>query len=303
MPCTYTTADLRKQITRFMADMFEDTLESPDRFTPQTIDAAHYAVLPPGHLWRPLITLETARVYTNTDFQVERALATAVATELLHASSLIIDDRPDNDNALQRHGRDSCWKRYNTVIATFASHYLTAQAQIIVAHCDKISAMRRTRIGAEVAEAIPILINGQERDLSKQCQPTNLEEVLTLYDGKTGVLLSLAATVGALAAAPMECLEDDLLLLTSFGKYLGRAYQTMDDCYDRGCSSTTLGKPRGQDVGKKGIVDMVGLDSSQRYLQLFMERARSDVSLLHGDSQHLTTLVDEMQTAMDEILQ
>ncbi len=74
----------------------------------------------------------------------------ALAVELVHASSLILDDLPSMDNSLVRRGRPACHVRFGEATALLASFALLARAfQTLTASYEPVLATQLTTLISE----------------------------------------------------------------------------------------------------------------------------------------------------------
>lgn len=71
-----------------------------------------------GKRLRPILILSICNTLTNN---VERGLKLAVAVELIHSVSLMIDDLPCMDNDIQRRGKDSFHIKYSEIDTNIVS--------------------------------------------------------------------------------------------------------------------------------------------------------------------------------------
>src|SRR5260370_637864 len=77
--------------------------------------AMHYSVFAGGKRIRPILCLETARIFTS---DVTPALHPACALEFIHTYSLIHDDLPALDNDDLRRGKPTCHKKFGEALVT-----------------------------------------------------------------------------------------------------------------------------------------------------------------------------------------
>jgi geranylgeranyl diphosphate synthase type II len=182
-----------------------------------------YTVLAPSKRVRPVLTLLCAELCGGT---IARALPAAAAMELIHASSLILDDLPSMDNAPLRRGRPSNHLQFGEAIAILAAFGLLNLAFGTVARAYEPALA--ARLAALMSEAVgPTgLIGGQAADLLATEQQIGFEVLERIHRGKTGALFSAAATAGGITAeAPVDAIGS----LAAFAKNLGLAFQIIDD--------------------------------------------------------------------------
>ncbi|CAN5864289.1 polyprenyl synthetase family protein [soil metagenome] len=240
--------------------------------------AMAYTVLAPSKRVRPVLALLCAEISGGA---AARALPAAATIELIHASSLILDDLPSMDDAGLRRGRVTNHKVYGEAIAILAAFALLNLSFGTIAKA--YGADLAARMTALLAEAIGTggLIGGQAADLLATDQVIGFEMLERIHRGKTGALFVAAATAGALTAgAPAETLA----ALTAYAKNLGLAFQIVDDLLDVEGDPSQTGKDVREDARKTTFVSFSGVtgarqlarelcDTADRALQPFGRRA------------------------------
>src|ERR1700730_8484364 len=88
-------------------------------------EAMRYSVQAGGKRIRPILCLETARIFTA---DVTPALHPACAIEFIHTYSLIHDDLPALDNDDLRRGKPTCHKKFGEANAILAGDALLTLA-------------------------------------------------------------------------------------------------------------------------------------------------------------------------------
>ena len=165
----------------------------------------------------------------------------AVAIELVHNFSLVHDDIIDGD--LERRHRPTLWAEFGAGHAIIAGDALATLAfQVLLAD----PTPERVRAAGRLAEATQAMIAGQAEDMAFELRASlSVEECLHMEAGKTGALLSCAASVGAiLAGAPAATID----ALADFGRHLGIAFQAVDDVLGIWGEPSVTGKPVGNDL-------------------------------------------------------
>lgn len=152
-----------------------------------------------------------------------RALPAAIAVELVHGASLVVDDLPTLDDARQRRGGEATHARFGTAAAVLAAHALVAAAVEVLADA---SADERWRLPALALLARTIGARGM---VLGQLVERSDGPSLTIRGLKTAGLFSAAATMGGLAAS---CSGTNLEALAVAGRHWGMAYQLRDDLDD-----------------------------------------------------------------------
>ncbi len=181
--------------------------------------------------------------------------------ELVHASSLILDDLPSMDDAPLRRGRKSNHLEFGEAVAILAAFALLNLAYDTLARA--YEAALAARLCALVAEAVGPggLIGGQAADLLAAEQPITFEMLERIHRGKTGALFSAAATSGALiAGAP----ADTVASLAAYAKNLGLAFQIIDDLLDVEGVPADTGKATRADAKKTTFVSFSGVAGARQ---------------------------------------
>ena len=112
---------------------------------PQTIfKSMKYTVSLPGKRLRPVMCLETCRMLGG---EIEDALPTACAIEMLHAQTLIHDDLPCMDNDDFRRGKPSNHKVFGEAMAVLTGDALLTYApQTITRYSKNLSSSVLIRV-------------------------------------------------------------------------------------------------------------------------------------------------------------
>lgn len=188
--------------------------------------AIRYAVFGGAQRIRPLLSLRVARLLNAETPAVLRA---AVATELIHCASLVIDDLPCMDDALTRRDRPSLHVRYGeatAILAGFAMVALAARSTLdpIVANgsAARLANFQWNLLGVLDAGS---LIKGQALDLAADA-PARSAAITEL---KTVPLFELAVEAGGVSSQDYDRREPEF---RSFARHFGLAFQMTDDYLD-----------------------------------------------------------------------
>ncbi len=222
------------------------------------IDAMRYA-LHGGKRLRAFLVIESARLHGIHEGE---AMSAAAAVEALHAYSLIHDDLPCMDDDDLRRGQSTVHVKWDEATAVLAGDALQAFAFELC--CDPGLGARRIDLVTALAKASGAagMVLGQALDIAAETTdaPLTLEAITRLQAGKTGALITFAATAGAiLAGADTRPLED-------FARALGLAFQIADDILDVEGDPDKAGKKLRKDAsaGKATFVSLLGLDGAKK---------------------------------------
>lgn len=188
-----------------------------------------------GKRIRPALSVLSTKFH-QTD--PDKALTLAVATELVHAATLIHDDLIDKSPL--RRGSPTINTRWSGTATVLAGDFLLARAADIAASLDNFRVMRI------FARTLMDICDGEIRqDFGGARWPPNQEAYYRHIDSKTASLFIACTESGAiLSGAP----EAEILALRDFGHNLGRAFQIADDILDFTADQSALGKPVGSDL-------------------------------------------------------
>lgn len=236
--------------------------------------AMKYTVLLPGKRLRPVMCLETCRMLGGN---IEDAIPTACAIEMLHAQTLIHDDLPCMDNDDYRRGKPTNHKVFGEANAVLAGDaLLTFAPQIIVKNAsNNITPEKLIRILCEYFHAAGVygVIAGQVVDIeSENKTPENPEKTLEyIHTHKTADLFKLSLRTGAIIA---DATDEQLEELTQFGQNLGVAFQIADDILDETSTFEQMGKTIGKDKisGKLTYVSLYGIEKSKEELNNLLDK-------------------------------
>jgi geranylgeranyl diphosphate synthase type I len=168
-------------------------------------------------------------------------LVGALAIEFIHNFSLIHDDIIDGD--VERRHEPTVWAKYGVGPAIIAGDALSTLAfQVLLDD----TTPERVRAASRLASATQAMIVGQAEDIASERQLSlSVEECLRMEAGKTGALLSCAASIGAILAGASD---ETIAALSDYGDHLGQAFQAIDDMLGVWGEPSVTGKPVGNDL-------------------------------------------------------
>ena len=258
-------------------DLVNDKLDEfiPIEYPEDIFKSMKYTVTLPGKRLRPVLCLETCRMLGG---DIEKAIPTACAIEMLHAQTLIHDDLPCMDNDDYRRGKLTNHKVFGEAIAVLAGDALLTYApQIITKYSTDLTPSTLIRVLNEYFQYAGArgVIAGQVVDIESE----NIElpdekkaEILHyLHIHKTSDLFQLAMRTGAIIA---NADDEKIQAVTEFAKTFGLAFQIADDILDEISTFEQMGKTLGKDKeeGKLTYVSLYGIDESKCKLACLFEK-------------------------------
>ena len=233
---------------RLAVDAALERLLPPESALPASIhQAMRYSVFAGGKRIRPILCLETARIFAP---EIAAALHPACAIEMIHTYSLIHDDLPALDNDDLRRGKPTCHKKFGEATAILAGDALLTLAFETIG-ATPIEPTRCVAIVKEVAGAagtVNGMVGGQVADLEAEGHRIAPEMLEYIHKSKTAALIRASVTAGALCAGASA---EAVARLRRFGEAIGWAFQVTDDILDVEESSAALGKTAGKDIAQQ----------------------------------------------------
>ncbi|MDT8439725.1 MAG: polyprenyl synthetase family protein [Wenzhouxiangellaceae bacterium] len=225
-----------------------------DESCPQLAAAMRYSLLAPGKRVRPMLALLTA---VDLGADPGSLMPFAVALEMVHCASLMLDDLPCMDNATQRRGRPAAHVKFGEAVTTLAAVGLLGHASGELAHAERMECALRTELIAQLSAAVGTagLVSGQSRDLGERRDEISDGQLARIHRQKTAVLFELAVVGAGLHAGLGEL---RLERLKRFARQVGMAFQTADDLLDCKRLAHDSGKDSDCDRAKAGSVHRLG---------------------------------------------
>jgi geranylgeranyl diphosphate synthase, type II len=289
--------DKRVEVEKHLAQILR-----PQAGLPATLlEAMRYSLLAPGKRLRPILTVMAAETCGWDDRRdagpTGNPWPAACAVEMIHAYSLIHDDLPAMDDDDLRRGQPTCHKKFGEALAILAGDALLTMAFEVLAegYPDRTAAACCRELARAAGAAG--MVGGQVDDLAwEEGGEPSLEELEQLHLRKTGALIRASLRLGALAAyaqrlhPPPEYL---LECLDGYGRYLGLAFQIVDDLLDVEGDAEQTGKRVGKDAarGKLTYPGLLGVAESRRRAERFCCEAGECLKPLAGDGELLLALI------------
>lgn len=207
----------------------------------------------------------------------QQAVPAAAAVELLHNFSLIHDDIEDASPT--RRGRETLWQIWGIEQAINAGDAMFALAHLALNRLyDRgVPADRVVRALRRFDETCVRLTQGQHADMGfEKRDRVSVAEYIEMITGKTAVLLSLCAELGALVAG-----QDDTTIAhyAQYGLDAGLAFQVIDDILGIWGDETRIGKSASTDIAtrKKTLPVLYGLEKSAALQQLYVQEVPDEI--------------------------
>lgn len=274
--------DIRQEIkerTGQIEEILKKYLPAEEGWQKTVIEAMNYSFTAGGKRLRPMLMLETYRMFGGKSEIIEPFMA---AIEMIHTYSLIHDDLPAMDDDEYRRGRKTTHVVYGEAMAILAGDgllnfaYETAVSAVVKSE-GNIYAVRALDILAKSA-GIYGMVGGQTVDVENDGVPLKQEQLDFIYRLKTGALIQAAMHMGAVLAGATKNEQDAICQIAS---NIGLAFQIQDDILDVTGTLEEIGKPVGSDEKneKTTYVTLEGLKKAQSDVERLTEES---VELMQG---------------------
>jgi geranylgeranyl diphosphate synthase, type II len=224
--------------------------------------------------------------------RAEKLVAAAAAMEMIHASSLVLDDLPAMDDALLRRGQPTLHREFGEDLAILSSVALLNHAYGLVAQAHAELSPRRWPMQQVLQRVVDAVgwdgtIAGEAVDLHSEGSHLDFDTLEFIHSRKTGALFVAAAAVGGMLAnihpAPLQRIE-------VFAKNLGLAFQITDDVLDVTSNPEVLGKDVGKDEQRLTFVKLAGVEGARKLSEELVETSLAAIEPLGKDAKPLRDL-------------
>lgn len=281
-------------------------------------DALSYSLLAGGKRIRPIILLETYQalkeqtkdtVSENTEstwFQTLDHIVDkfSVALEMIHTYSLVHDDLPAMDNDEYRRGKLTTHAKFGEDMGILAGDALLNGAFELVSEAflcvkdikdneDALTLYDRVSRAYQMLSSragMYGMIGGQVVDVERTGSALSKDELLFIYELKTGALLEASFLIGAILSGANQ---EELIRFTKIAKKVGLAFQIQDDILDVTSTMEVLGKPINSDEKnqKTTYVTLYGIEESKKEVERLSKEAMEELKALKLEHSFLTELV------------
>ncbi|SFU91577.1 octaprenyl-diphosphate synthase [Halomonas korlensis] len=197
----------------------------------------HYIIAGGGKRLRPLLVLLAARAL---GYEGDRHITLATLIEFMHTSTLLHDDVVDESH--MRRGKSTANDAWGNAPSVLVGDFLYSRSfQMMV----DIGSMRIMEV---LSAATCTIAEGEVQQLTNVGNAEIDEaDYFQTIQGKTAMLFEAASHSGAILAAASPTQE---AALQRYGRYLGLAFQLIDDLLDYEGDADAMGKNVGDDLAE-----------------------------------------------------
>lgn len=196
-----------------------------------------YIVNSGGKRLRPLLCVTACRALgiQNNDHHTLAAII-----EFIHTATLLHDDVVDEST--MRRGRETANEVFGNQASVLVGDFLyTRSFQMMVT-------LKRMRVMEILSDATNVIAEGEVLQLMNCNDPDTTEEsYMQVIYSKTARLFEAATKLAAVLTDQLDEIE---LAMQEYGKFLGTAFQLVDDILDYDADSETMGKNMGDDLAE-----------------------------------------------------
>jgi octaprenyl-diphosphate synthase len=196
-----------------------------------------YIVNSGGKRLRPLLAVLSAKIFA---YQGELHYLLAAIVEFIHTATLLHDDVVDESDL--RRGNETANALFGNAASVLVGDFLYSRAFEMMVEVDDMRVMQimATTTNVIAEGEVMQLINVHDAE-------TTEEKYLEVIHCKTAKLFEAATQLGAVLC---ERDEKEIQAMALYGRYLGTAFQLIDDVMDYSSNSEQMGKNVGDDLAE-----------------------------------------------------
>ena len=254
------------------------------------IDAMNYSVKAGGKRLRPLVLLETLKLFGGEE---EEAYPFMAAIEMIHTYSLVHDDLPAMDNDKYRRGKLTTHAKFGENMAILAGDALLNYAYEIMSDAVMNSKYPKRAIRAmkTIARKVGIygMVGGQTVDVENEGKEMSIDTINYIHNLKTAALIEGSMMAGAILAGAKA---EEIDIVEKIAKSIGVAFQIQDDILDVTGDTNQLGKAVLSDEKnhKTTYVSLLGVNISKEHVKRYSRDAIELLESLNKDDAFLKFL-------------
>ena len=198
---------------------------------------SHYIVNSGGKRLRPLLAVLAAKIF-NYQGDLHHLLAAII--EFIHTATLLHDDVVDESGL--RRGNETANALFGNAASVLVGDFLYSRAFEMMVDIDDMRVMQI------LATTTNVIAEGEVMQLMNvHDAETSEEKYMEVIYCKTARLFEAATQLGAILCNREE---KEVQAMAAYGRYLGTAFQLIDDVMDYSSNSEEMGKNVGDDLAE-----------------------------------------------------
>lgn len=196
-----------------------------------------YIIQSGGKRIRPVIATLAAKAL---GYQGEQHITCAAFIEFIHTATLLHDDVVDESE--MRRGNPTANAEFGNAASVLVGDFIYTRAFQLMTQLNSLKILQI------MSDATNVIAEGEVQQLMNICDPNTTEEnYMKVIYSKTARLFEVATQTAAIVSGANETQEK---ALQDYGRYLGTAFQLVDDVLDYSANAATLGKNVGDDLAE-----------------------------------------------------
>ena len=197
----------------------------------------YYIIQSGGKRIRPMIAALSANAL---GYRGEQHITCAAFIEFIHTATLLHDDVVDE--SAMRRGNPTANAEFGNAASVLVGDFIYTRAFQLMTQLNSLKILQI------MSEATNVIAEGEVQQLMNICDPNTTEEnYMRVIYSKTARLFEASTQTAAIVA---NATAEQELALQDYGRYLGTAFQLVDDVLDYSANAIQLGKNVGDDLAE-----------------------------------------------------
>ena len=197
----------------------------------------YYIIQSGGKRIRPMIAALSANAL---GYRGEQHITCAAFIEFIHTATLLHDDVVDE--SAMRRGNPTANAEFGNAASVLVGDFIYTRAFQLMTQLNSLKILQI------MSEATNVIAEGEVQQLMNICDPNTTEEnYMRVIYSKTARLFEASTQTAAIVA---NATAEQELALPDYGRYLGTAFQFVDDVLDYSANAIQLGKNVGDDLAE-----------------------------------------------------
>lgn len=197
----------------------------------------HYIISGGGKRIRPLIAVLAANA---VGYKGQEHITCAAFVEFIHTATLLHDDVVDESD--MRRGCETANARFGNAASVLVGNFIYTRAFQMMA------SLRSLDVLQVMSDATNVIAEGEVQQLMNVNNPETTEaNYMQVIYSKTARLFEAASQCSAIVSGADQA---TVIAMRDYGRYLGTAFQLVDDILDYSANAEQLGKNIGDDLAE-----------------------------------------------------
>ncbi|AMW17042.1 octaprenyl diphosphate synthase [Glaesserella parasuis] len=197
----------------------------------------HYIISGGGKRIRPLIAVLAANA---VGYKGQEHITCAAFVEFIHTATLLHDDVVDESD--MRRGCETANARFGNAASVLVGDFIYTRAFQMMASLCSLDVLQ------VMSDATNVIAEGEVQQLMNVNNPETTEaNYMQVIYSKTARLFEAASQCSAIVSGADQA---TVIAMRDYGRYLGTAFQLVDDILDYSANAEQLGKNIGDDLAE-----------------------------------------------------